>query len=109
MLGAPDRNGIIKPTPLFKGPYDKACSVKPQIVIVDTAADIFAGNENDRAQVRQFIGLLRGLAIDANCGVLMVSHPSLTGINSGSGTSGTTGWHNSVRSRLYFKAANDAG
>jgi RecA-family ATPase len=38
-----------------------------------------------------------------------VSHPSLTGINSGSGTSGTTGWHNSVRSRLYFKTANDAG
>jgi RecA-family ATPase len=81
----------------------------PQIVIVDTAADIFAGNENDRAQVRQFIGLLRGLAIDANCGVLMVSHPSLTGITSGSGTSGTTGWHNSVRSRLYFKTAKDAG
>lgn len=109
VLGAPDRNGIIKPTPLFNSLHGKACSIKPEIVIVDTAADIFAGNENDRAQVRQFIGLLRGLAIDANCGVLMVSHPSLTGINSGSGTSGTTGWHNSVRSRLYFKTANDAG
>jgi RecA-family ATPase len=63
-LGAPDRSGIIKPTPLLKSPYDKACTVKPQIVIVDTAADIFAGNENDRAQVRQFIGLLRGLPRD---------------------------------------------
>ena len=109
VLGAPDRNGIIRPTPIFKALNDLARSIKPQIVIVDTAADIFAGNENDRAQVRQFIGLLRGLAIDANCGVLVVSHPSLTGINSGSGTSGTTGWHNSVRSRLYFKAAKDAG
>ena len=81
--------GIIRPTPLFNALHGKACSIKPQIVIVDTAADIFAGNENDRGQVRQFIGLLRGLAIDANCGVLVVSHPSLTGISSGSGTSGT--------------------
>jgi RecA-family ATPase len=107
VLGALDRNGIIKPTPLFVALHDKACRIRPQIVIVDTAADIFAGNENDRAQVRQFIGLLRGLAIDANCGVLMVSHPSLTGISTGSGSSGSTGWVNSVRSRLYFRAAND--
>jgi hypothetical protein len=40
---------------------------------------------------------------------LMVSHPSLTGLSSGSGTSGSTGWHNSVRSRMYFKAANSDG
>ena len=32
----------------------------------------------------------------------MLSHPSLTGINSGTGTSGSTAWNNSVRSRLYL-------
>ena len=31
-----------------------------------------------------------------------MAHPSLTGLNSGSGTSGSTAWSNSVRSRLYF-------
>ena len=78
------------------------------LIALDTAADMFGGNENDRSQVRQFIGLLRGLAITANAGVLLASHPSLSGITTDSGLSGSTGWHNSVRSRLYFKAAKAA-
>jgi RecA-family ATPase len=34
-------------------------------------------------------------------------HPSLTGLNSGSGTSGSTAWNNSVRSRLYLERIKD--
>jgi RecA-family ATPase len=75
------------------------------LIALDTAADMFGGNENDRSQVRQFIGLLRRLAIAGNAAVLLASHPSLSGINSDSGLSGSTGWHNSVRSRLFFKAS----
>ena len=45
-----------------------------------------------------------GLAIDANAAVILCSHPSLTGISSGSGLSGSTGWHNSVRARMYLSA-----
>jgi RecA-family ATPase len=37
--------------------------------------------------------------------LFIASHPSLTGINTGTGLSGSTAWHNSVRSRMYFKAA----
>jgi RecA-family ATPase len=55
------------------------------------------------AQVRQFIGLLRGLAIAADAAVIVCAHPSLTGINSGSGLSGSTAWHNSVRARAYLR------
>jgi RecA-family ATPase len=51
--------------------------------------------------VRQFIGLLRGLAIRLRCAVVLLSPPSLTGLGSGSGTSGSTAWNNSVRSRRY--------
>jgi RecA-family ATPase len=36
-------------------------------------------------------------------------HPSLTGLNSGSGTSGSTAWNNSVRSRLYLSRIADNG
>jgi hypothetical protein len=39
------------------------------------------------------------LAIAANGAVVLVTHPSLTGINSDSGLSGSTAWHNSVRAR----------
>lgn len=55
--------------------------------------------------MRQFVGLLRNLAISANTAVVVCSHPSLTGINSGTGLSGSTAWHNSVRARAYMHAA----
>jgi RecA-family ATPase len=76
-------------------------------VVLDTLADIFAGNENARAEARQFIGLLRGLAIDHDLTVLLLAHPSLSGMATGSGTSGSTAWSNSVRSRLYLETIKD--
>ena len=48
---------------------------------------------------------MRGMAIDANAAVIIATHPSLTGITSGSGLSGNTAWHNSVRARAYMKTA----
>lgn len=100
-----ERNGMIQPTPLLARLREAACDIKPKLIGLDTSADIFAGNENDRAQVRQFVGMLRGMAITANTAVMICSHPSLTGINSGSGLSGSTAWHNSVRARAYMHAA----
>jgi RecA-family ATPase len=102
ILGAPDRTGTIKPTPLFDQLLEQAGDLKPKHIGIDTSADVFAGNEIDRTQVRQFIGLLRRLAIAANGSVVLLSHPSLTGINSGTGISGSTAWHNSVRARMYM-------
>jgi RecA-family ATPase len=106
ILGRADRNGLVHPTKLFAQLKEAACDIRP----LDTAADIFAGNESDRAQVRQFIGQLRGMAIAANSAIIVASHPSLTGISTGTGLSGSTAWHNSVRSRMYFNpATTDAG
>jgi RecA-family ATPase len=106
LLGVPDRTGIIQPTPLFERLLATAAKIKPILIALDTAADCFGGNENDRSQVRQFISLLRRLAITGNSAVLLASHPSLSGISTDSGLSGSTGWHNSVRSRLFFKASD---
>jgi RecA-family ATPase len=108
ILGAPDRQGIIKPTPLFERIKHDAVELKPKLIVIDPVADAFAGNEIDRAQTRQYITIVRGLAIDACSAVVMATHPSLTGITSGSGLSGSTAWHNSVRARMYFKATADA-
>jgi RecA-family ATPase len=108
VLAEVDRHGVIRPTPLFDLLYARACAIQPVLVALDTAADMFAGNENDRAQVRQFIGLLRGIAIDADCAVLLASHPSVSGMEKGTGLSGSTAWHNSVRTRLYFQSADKA-
>jgi AAA domain len=103
LLATLDRNGLIKPTRLFNQLHAAACDTRPKLIVLDNSADVFGGSENDRAQVRQFIGILRGLAIAADAGVLLTSHPSLTGITSGSGISGSTAWNATVRSRLYMK------
>jgi RecA-family ATPase len=105
VLAAPNRNGLVQPTKLFGRIHEAACDLRPRLIVLDNSADVFAGNENDRAQVRQFVTLLRHMAISANAGLLLTSHPSLTGISSGTGLSGSTAWNASVRSRLYFKRA----
>ncbi|MEO0328533.1 MAG: AAA family ATPase [Pseudomonadota bacterium] len=96
------RSGVLTRTALFDDLEARIGLERPALLVLDTRADLFGGNENDRAQGRQFIGMLRGLAIRYNCAVLLLSHPSVAGIQSGTGTSGTTGWNNSVRSRLYL-------
>jgi RecA-family ATPase len=104
LLGIPDRSGQIIATPLFKQLLETAARIKPRHIGIDTSADVYGGSEIDRGQVRQFIGLLRALAITANGSVVLLGHPSLQGISSGSGLSGSTGWHNSVRARMYLRS-----
>ena len=89
---------------MFDRLYEEAGDLKPKHIGIDTSADVFGGNEIDRTQVRQFISLLRRLAIVSNGSVVLLSHPSLTGINTGTGISGSTAWHNSVRARMYMTA-----
>lgn len=75
---------------------------RPALLVLDTLADMFPGNENDKAQVRAFVGLLKRLAIKHDCAVVMLAHPSLSGMASGNGTSGNVAWSGSARSRLYL-------
>lgn len=109
VLGVAERSGLVKPTSLYARVMKAAIAIKPILIVLDTVADVAAINENDRSQVRQFIGLLRRLAIAVDAYVLVCSHPSLTGINTGTGLSGSTGWHNSVRSRCYLTIPGNDG
>jgi RecA-family ATPase len=102
VLAVPGRGGKIEPTTLYKQLLEAASDIKPKMIGISSSADVFAGNELDRAQVRQFIGLLTRMAIAANGCLNLISHPSVRGIDSGSGISGNTAWHNSVRARAYM-------
>jgi RecA-family ATPase len=95
-------NGGMRPSALLAELDALSQELSPSLIVLDTLADMFPGNENDRKQVRQFIGLLRGLALRHQCAVVVLAHPSLSGLTSGSGTSGSTAWSNSARSRLYL-------
>jgi RecA-family ATPase len=104
VLAAEDtRSAMMKRTKLWETLCAAVYTEKPALVVLDNLADIFAGNENSRPLARQFVGMLRGLAMEAKCAVVLLSHPSVAGMSSGTGTSGNTAWSNSVRSRLYLR------
>ena len=71
--------------------------------MLDTSADMFGGEEINRSQVRQFVGMLRGICLRHHTTITLLAHPSLSGMKSDTGMSGSTAWHNSVRSRIYLK------
>lgn len=103
LLAVPGRNrGALEPTPLYAALAARIAALRPVVVVIDTLADTFGGNEIDRSQARQFIAYLRRLAMEFNTTVVVLAHPSQSGMSSGAGTSGSTGWSNSVRSRLYL-------
>ena len=99
----PTRNGKIEPTPLYRQLLQAAGDIKPKMIGIASSANVFTGSEIDRTQTQQFIGLLNRLAMIAAGGVVLIAHPSLTGINTDTGLSGTTQWHNAVRARFYLK------
>jgi RecA-family ATPase len=101
MLAVADDRKMMVPTYRWHELRSKVDLVRPVLIIIDTSADVYGGDENTRHQVRQFVGLLRGLAFDFDCAVVLLSHPSVSGMIDGTGRSGTTGWNNSFRGRMY--------
>jgi len=110
VLAAPERrDGPLSETPLFKAIRAEVQERRPNLLILDTLADLFGGDEIKRPHARQFISLLRGLAIEFRLTIVLLSHPSQSGMTSGAGTSGSTAWSNSVRSRLYLERPKASG
>jgi RecA-family ATPase len=94
-----------QPTPLFQKIETFVARHKTGLLILDSVADVFGGDENSRPQVRAFIRILRGLALRRSCTIPLLAHPSVSGMQSGRNYSGTTQWNNSVRSRLSLTMA----
>ena len=73
------------------------------LVVLDNATDLFGGNENARREVNTFIkSFLGSICQRLNATIVLLAHPSLSGLASGTGMSGSTAWENSVRSRCYM-------
>ena len=103
VLATATHNGKIEPTVLYKQLLEAAGDLKPKLIGIASSANVFAGSENDRTQVQQFISLMTRIAMTAGGAVQLITHPSFTGINTDTGLSGNTAWHNSVRARAYLK------
>ncbi|AZV21597.1 AAA family ATPase [Mesorhizobium sp. M7A.F.Ce.TU.012.03.2.1] len=109
LLAVPDKASVMQPTDNMVRLVERLVDYRPGFLVLDTSADLFGGDEIKRNHVRQFIGLLRKPAIDLDMAVLLLSHPSVAGMQSGTGSSGSTAWNNSVRSRLYLTTAAGDG
>jgi RecA-family ATPase len=109
-LCAPSKSGTVEVTRLYRRLYEAAGDIKPKNISIDTLSRAFSGNEIDRVQVYTFAMHMQALAMVSEGSVTVLSHPSLQGINSGSGLSGSTAWHGAFRFRQYLKSAKaDAG
>jgi RecA-family ATPase len=104
-LCAVGKSGRVETTALYQQLYEAAGDIKPKNISIDTLSRAFAGNEIDRVQVYAFAMHMQALAMAARGAVTVLSHPSLQGISSGSGISGSTAWHGAFRFRQYLKTA----
>ncbi|WP_439409760.1 AAA family ATPase [Bradyrhizobium sp. DASA03076] len=102
------RTGRVEVTGLYRRLYEAAGDIKPRNISIDTLSRAFSGNEIDRVQVYAFAMHMQALAAVADGAVTILSHPSLQGINSGSGISGSTAWHGAFRFRQYLKGVKAA-
>jgi RecA-family ATPase len=97
------KSGKVEVTDLYRRLYQAAADIKPINISIDTLSRAFAGSEIDRVQVYGFANHMQALAMAAGGSVTVLSHPSLSGIASGSGISGSTAWHGAFRFRQYLK------
>jgi hypothetical protein len=105
---------------LVNGPFMPELRIEleahaPALLILDTLADVFGGNEIDRVQVNGFLktclgGLIRERREAGHeLTILLLGHPSKSAMTDGSGFSGSTAWENGVRSRLYLSRPENSG
>lgn len=107
-LGIADKGGTVKATPMFDAIKTSIEAVAPILVVADNVAATFVGNQLDRVQARGFVNLWRTVAHGpSKPAVLLLDHPSLSGLTSGTGRGGNMDWRNAVRSALYLHAPDD--
>lgn len=78
-------------------------------VLIDNASDAYGGNENERRQVRAFVRKVNREARENNAALVLLAHiDKQAAKHGGKGNtySGSTQWHNSVRSRLALVEAD---
>ena len=98
------------PTAAMEALRDAVTSDEFALIVIDNASDAFAGDENSRRQVRLFIRWLNSIARAADAAILLAAHIDKSAARNGAAGnsySGSTAWHNSVRSRLAL--VDDAG
>jgi RecA-family ATPase len=99
---ADGRSSVLVTTKRYNQVAELVERVRPVLVIGDTLTDVYAASEIDRMLAKQFVKAMRRLVVPYGGTFLLLAHPSLDGLRTGRGTSGSTGWNNSVRWRGFL-------
>lgn len=98
-----DQNNKMTVLDLFWSVRATVLAKGARLLVLDNVAHLFEGNENIRAHVAAFIGLLNSLALEADCAIILVAHPN----KAGDSFSGSTAWQNQVRSHVHLDTDAD--
>jgi RecA-family ATPase len=98
-----NRTGSAQPTLLYKRLDKTMALIKPVAVWLDNRGLVITGNENDRTIASSAMRAFQLLASKHKCAIIMIAHPSRSGENDGSGSSGSTAWFATGRSVLYME------
>jgi len=96
------KHGLI-PTGYYRALDDAVKEVRPVVVIIDNRSMVVDADENSRVVASMFIRIMGLVADRYGCAVVVLAHPSLSGLAAGTGASGSTGWMNAARSFLYMR------
>lgn len=89
-------------TAFFSQIEQDVSSLEATFVILDNAAQMYGGNENERREVTQFVNSLHGLVLSKKITILLLGHPPKQSATNQSDYSGSTAWDACFRSRLYL-------
>ena len=92
-----DMSGRLTRTAMLEELSEQVSDYQADVVILDNAARLFGGKENDRNQVTRFVAALNGASRGA--AVLLLAHP---GRAIGSEFSGSSAWENAARARMFL-------
>lgn len=100
----------ISSTEVYEKILEEVRGLKPALIVLDPLSEIFTGNENVRTDAYAFVNkICRRLAQEVDAAVVILAHPSASGMTTGEGTSGTTGWSGALRARFYMSHAGERG
>ncbi|MDW5313357.1 bifunctional DNA primase/polymerase [Rhizobium sp. PL01] len=75
-------------------------TLKPDLLVIDNRGQVVMAEENSRMVAHETMTSLGRLARRHDTAILLLTHPSLAGLNTNTGNSGSTGWINGARAQL---------
>lgn len=100
-------NASWEPTPYWIGFRNWLIDFGAGLCVLDSLYNFFSGKQNDQVDATVFMQFLRELAIESNTAILLLQHPSKTGMETGDGTSGSVAFRNNCRGMIYLTKDKD--